>query len=332
MKKVRIAVVGAGKLGGFHSNKIAASDLSELVGIYDPCTANAELAAKIHGVPVLDSLEAVTDVADGVVIAAPTTEHARIGLFFLERGKHLLMEKPLAVTGSEADALRAEAARKDVVLLTGHTERFNPAWHAARPALNSLLASGPVIFDAVRTSPYSFRCTDVGVVLDVMIHDLELVLSVVNAPVVSVNTASFSEFGGYEDTCCANVLFENGSCARFLASRAERGSCRKMNIYGRGGRIFLDFASRRAETVTADPAVLRGEYAPEKVVYTEMVPQLPDFMKTHYPAEIFENDPIDPLEQEEKLFAELILAGDTAPRDFGAEAVKLAERILQDRG
>lgn len=326
MKKIRLALVGAGRLGGFHADKIAACAVSELAGVYDPCFENAKRIADKYKVPLFQSLEEIIPAADAVTIAAPTVEHARLGLFFLSRGKHVLLEKPLAVTAAEASALKSEAGKNHLVLHTGHTERFNPAWRGILPTLEKMNA--PIIFDAVRVSPYSFRCVDVGAVLDMMIHDLELVLSVCRSPVTSISAVSFQEFGGHEDACAAQVIFENGSTARFLASRVERDSRREMNIYSRGTRIFLDFSQRRGEVVSTDPEILAGIYSPKKVVYGEILPLIPGFMRSHYPSEIFEKSPIDPLQEEEDLFASSILAGDTAAHDFGAEAVQLAERII----
>jgi predicted dehydrogenase len=326
MKKVRQALVGAGRLGGFHAEKIARCALSELVGVYDPCRANAECIAQKHGVPVFESLGTLLPVADAVTIAAPTTEHAALGRFFLERGKHLLIEKPLTATAAEAAALKATAQSRHLVLQTGHTERFNPAWRGILPTVEAMTT--PIIFDATRVSPYSFRCTDVGVVLDIMIHDLELVLSVCHSPVTSVSAVSFDEFGGHEDTCAAQIHFECGSMARFFASRTERQPKREMSIHSRGKRIFLDFSLRRAEVVSTDPKILAGDYAPEKTIRGEILPPPPEFVKEHYETEIFERNPIDPLQVEEEEFVKSILTGDTVSQDFGAEAVALAERIL----
>lgn len=326
VKKIRLALVGAGRLGGFHADKIAACASSELAGVYDPCFENAKRIADKYKVPVFRTLDEIVSAADAVTIAAPTVEHARLGLFFLSRGKHVLLEKPLTATAAEAAALKAEAEKNRLVLHTGHTERFNPAWRGILPTLEKM--SAPVIFDAARVSPYSFRCVDVGAVLDIMIHDLELVLSVCRSPVSSISAVSFQEFGGHEDACAAQIIFENGSTARFFASRAEREPRREMNIYSRGTRIFLDFSQRRGEVVSTDPEILAGIYSPDKVVYSEILPLIPGFMRNHYPSEIFEKSPIDPLQEEEDLFAASILAGDTAAHDFGAEAVQLAEQII----
>ena len=326
MDRVKIAVVGAGRLGGFHADKIAACEKSVLAGVYDTDPEAARRTAEKHGVPVLESLDAVVSAADGVTVAAPTDQHFELGEFFLRRGKHVLLEKPMAVTGSQARALRAAARAERRVLHTGHTERFNPAWQAVVPVIREM--TPPVIIEARRVSPYTFRCTDVGATLDIMIHDLELVLSVTDSPIRSVSAVSFEEFTGYEDACAAQVHFEDGSLARFFASRAEQTPQRLMNVYSRGKRVFLDFASRRAEVVTAGPDILAGVYAPEKAVYAEMQPKIAGFMKEHYKTKLFEKSPVDPLQEEENLFAEAILRGDLAPRDHGAEAVELAGRIL----
>ena len=326
MDRVKIAVVGAGRLGGFHADKIAACEKSVLAGIYDTDPNAARCVAEKNNVPVLESLDEVVGAADAVTIAAPTERHFELGEFFLRHGKHVLLEKPMAVRGSQARALRAAARAERRVLHGGHTERFNPAWQAVVPVIREMNA--PLIFDARRVSPYTFRCTDVGAVLDIMIHDLELVLSVVDSPIRSVDAVSFEEFGGYEDACAAQVFFEDGSLARFFASRVEQQPERTMSVSARGKRVFLDFAARRAEVVSAEPEILDGSYAPDKVVYGEIQPKIAGFMGEHYRIKFFEKSPIDPLQEEENLFADSILRNDFAPRDCGAEAVELAGRIL----
>lgn len=326
MDRVKIAVVGAGRLGGFHAEKIAACEKSILAGIYDVNPDAARSVAEKLNVPVLESLDAVVSAADAVTVAAPTGRHFELGEFFLRHGKHVLLEKPMAVTGSQARALRAAARAERRVLHSGHTERFNPAWRAVVPVIREM--TPPVIIEARRVSPYTFRCTDVGATLDIMIHDLELVLSVIDSPISSVTAVSFEEFTGYEDACAAHVFFEDGSLAHFFASRAERVPQRVMNVYSRGRRVFLDFTLRRAEVITAEADILAGVYAPEKTVYAEMQPKIAGFMEEHYKTKLFEKSPIDPLQEEENFFADAILRGDLAPRDHGAEAVELAGRIL----
>ena len=333
MNKVRIAVVGAGRLGGFHADKIAASEQSELAGVYDPVPAAARRLAEKHGVKVFGSLGEILPETDGVVVAAPSTEHGRLGKFFLTNGRHLLMEKPVATTADEAGALAAEAVARNLVLMAGHVEQCNPAWHAALPALREIASEGGGVIDAVRTSPYSFRCVDVGVVLDVMIHDLELVLSLVQSPVANVRASGFVQFGGHEDVCTAYVEFANGVTARFFASRVERAPVREMNAFGRARRVRVDFAKRTAEIIATDPAILAGDYAPEKIVYSEILPALPTFMKDHYRVEFHEKSPVDALALEEERFAGMIAAkmGGAPCQEFhdkGVDAVVLAGRIL----
>lgn len=328
-EKVKIAVVGAGRLGGFHADKIAASTKSELVGVCDPLEENRRRVAERYGVPGFADPAEILGLADAVVVAAPSTDHYRLGLFFLQNGKHLLMEKPLAVTGGEAKELAAEAARRRLVLQTGHVERCNPAWTAAVPLLREMKESGPLLIDAVRTSPYSFRCVDVGAALDIMIHDLELVLTLINSPVRRVEADGFVQFGGHEDLCSARVEFDGGHVASFLASRIEPASRRVMNVRHREKRITIDFAARRVEIVTPDRAILTGDFAPDRVRYAEILPSIPTFMADHYRTKTLEMSPVDALALEEDRFAEAILGSDgDSAGDRGAEAVELAEAIL----
>ncbi len=177
MKKLKIAVIGAGRLGGFHAQKLAKMPEEELTAIVDPMPANRQRVAAECRCPAFADYRDLLGRIDAAVIAAPTACHYQLAKDFLESNTHLLVEKPLCLNSREADELVALAQKRNLVLQVGHVERFNPAFSASIPHL-----SDPKYIETVRTSGYTFRSTDVGVVLDLMIHDLDLVLSIARRP------------------------------------------------------------------------------------------------------------------------------------------------------
>ena len=177
MKKLKIAVIGAGRLGGFHAQKLAKMPDVELTAIVDPVAANRQRVAAECACQALADHRDILGRIDAAIIAAPTTLHYRLATELLAENMHLLVEKPLCMNALEADELVALARRHNLVLQVGHVERFNPAFAAAVPHI-----SDPKYIEAVRTSGFTFRSTDIGAVLDMMIHDLDLVLSVVPQP------------------------------------------------------------------------------------------------------------------------------------------------------
>ena len=174
MIPLRIAVIGSGRLGGFHAQKIAASPHFQLVGVVDSSPIARERLAKERGVPAYDSHEALVGSIDAAIVATPSVHHFQIARDLLRAGVHLLVEKPLAVTAAEANELVEVAHRNGLVLQVGHVERFNPALEAAAPDM-----AQPQYIEAVRSSPFTFRSTDIGAVLDLMVHDIDIVLSLV---------------------------------------------------------------------------------------------------------------------------------------------------------
>ena len=179
---------------------------------------------------------------DAAVVAAPTHFHHDLGVALLERGIHVLMEKPLCVDGEEAEALVNLAEKRGAVLQTGHVERFNPAWKHLRESLHA-----PKYIEGIRSSGFTFRSTDVGVILDLMIHDIDLVLSLVGrARVRRVEAMGVSVMGGFEDVASARFEFESGCVAFLRASRISRQPARRMHVWASGGFGEIDFASRTA--------------------------------------------------------------------------------------
>ena len=226
MNKLKLAVVGAGRLGGFHAQKLSARDDVELLAVVDPIQSSRDRIAAQCRCEALADYSDLLDRLDGAVIAAPTSLHHRIAGDFLKAGVPLLVEKPLCTTLSDADELVSAAKTQNLVLQVGHVERFNPAFHAVASRTQN-----PKYIEAVRASGFTFRSTDVGVVLDLMIHDIDLVLSLVRSPLRKVDALGTTVVGGHEDVANARLEFECGCVATLSASRVSYEAVRRMHVW-----------------------------------------------------------------------------------------------------
>ena len=256
MKNLKVGVVGVGHLGRHHARILASMPGVDLVGVVDHRLDQAETVARNCG----DSVQALTDhrklfgQVDAVSIAVPTRFHRAVAGDFLERGIPCMVEKPLATTLLEAEEIVALADARSVPLQVGHIERFNPAL----AALDGL-AFRPKYIAAERLGTYTFRSTDIGVVLDLMIHDIDLILSLIAAPVRSVAAVGVGVFGGFEDVANARIEFEDGCVANLTASRTSFQAVRKMRLFAPEGYVTLDFATKQGTLVRPSDRLRRGE-------------------------------------------------------------------------
>ena len=237
---LRTAVIGVGYLGSFHAQKYAAIPDVQLVGVADSDPSRVRevadsLCVSSHG----DHRELIGRV-DAVSVAVPTQFHHAVARDFLAAGVHVLIEKPITVTIEEADELISLANRRGVVFQVGHLERFNPVLMA----IDGIL-SEPLFVESVRIAPFKPRGTDVNVVLDLMIHDIEIIQHIVRSEVKRVDAIGAPVFTGEEDIANARILFENGCVANVTASRIGLKSERKMRIFQRDAYITLDFQNRK---------------------------------------------------------------------------------------
>ena len=267
MKKIRTAVVGVGYLGRFHAQKYASLQQCELVGVADsdPVRA-AAVAAEVGTVAFGDYRELVGKV-DAVSIVVPTSMHHEVGSFFLNNGVHLLMEKPITTTLSEARELIAIAAARNLVLQVGHLERFNPALQVATDKIVR-----PGFIDAVRIAPYKPRATDVSVILDLMVHDLDIVCTIFNSKVKSVSASGAMVYSPTPDIANARIEFESGAVANVTASRVSLLSDRSMKVFQKDACITVDFQNRKA-TVYSKGNVFAADGTPEVQIESLDVPQ-----------------------------------------------------------
>jgi len=330
---LKIGIIGAGRLGSFHADKVAAHPAVELVGVADPSHTARNTLAQKHNVRAFDSFDEMLPSVDAVIVASPTFLHFGIGSVCLQAGKHVLMEKPMCASLAEGRKLVALAAQQGLVLQVGHVEEFNPAWTATKKSIRSdLMAGEPILIDAVRTSGYTFRSTDVGTVFDMMIHDIDLVLSLVASSVFSVDAIGFNIIGGpNEDVAHARLRFENGCAANLFSSRvAEKGE-RKMQITTATATVTVDFGTRTTTCHRANETVLQGQFAPNRVLPEAIASLVPTFMKDAFTLEMETHEAVDALAAELDDFVFSIQSG-KSPRVSGVralESVSVAETIVR---
>jgi predicted dehydrogenase len=256
MQKIRAAVIGVGYLGRFHAQKYAQAEGCELVAVVDPRQeAREQVAAELRTRPLGDYRELLGAV-DAVSVVTPTPAHFAIAREFLEAGAHVLVEKPITETGTQARELIALAARARRILQVGHLERFNAAILAAMPHLCS-----PRFVEVTRLAPYRERGTDVNVVLDLMIHDIDIVQTIVGAPISAIDAVGTPVFSEEIDIANARLRFENGCVANATASRVSLKTERKLRIFEDDAYLSLDLQQKivthiRKRTPTGTPGEL----------------------------------------------------------------------------
>lgn len=241
-ERLRMAVIGVGHLGQHHARILASMPEVHLVAVVDIAPDRAKEIAQAHGVPAFTDSTAVLDLVEAVSIAVPTEAHLAVALPFLERGVSALVEKPLARTVAEADRLVHVAAQRGVVLAAGHTERFNPAVAVARPLIHE-----PRFIEVHRLGTFPERSLDIDVVFDLMIHDLDLVLSLVDDDVVSIDAVGVPVLTGRVDIANARLRFGRGAVANLTASRISRDRVRKIRVFQPAAYVSIDYASQEVE-------------------------------------------------------------------------------------
>jgi predicted dehydrogenase len=239
---IRIGVIGAGALGYHHVRLLRAVDGATLVGFHDARPERAQQVATELGVRAFDSVDALVDACDALTIAVPTPAHHAVAKTALEKGRHLLIEKPLAASLAEADDLLAIAKRTGALIQTGHVERFNRAVRAALPFVEA-----PRFIDSDRLAPFNPRGSDVAVVLDLMIHDIDLVLTLVGSHVADVAAVGVPVLTPFVDIANARVAFDSGVVANITSSRVSRERMRKVRIFQQSGYLSLDLAAGDGE-------------------------------------------------------------------------------------
>jgi len=237
--RLRIGIAGAGHFGRFHALKVAAAPRALLAGLHDPDRARAaQVSAEAGGAPVLELAELI-EACDALIVAAPAEAHFRLAEAALRSGRHVLIEKPIASTLEQAHELAALAGGGGLVLQVGHLLRYSAEHEAITRRITR-----PLYIEATRLAPFKPRGTDVSVILDLMIHDLDLVLAIVDSPIESVDALGSAVSSAHEDIANARVRFANGCVATITASRISLKTERRMRLFSEEGYLSADFVAR----------------------------------------------------------------------------------------
>ena len=242
MKKLRVGVVGVGHIGGNHARIYSELPNAEFVAIRDTDSVRSSENARKFGVQPTNSLEEFAELVDAASVATPTSSHFSIAQDLLARGKHLLIEKPITESMAEARELTQLAATHGLVLQVGHVERFNPVLSALEQRLTH-----PRFIEAHRLSPYPNRSTDIGVVLDLMIHDLEIILHLVRSPIESIDAVGVPVLSRGEDIANARLRFASGCIANITSSRISPERMRKIRVFQEDAYLSLDYQTQSGE-------------------------------------------------------------------------------------
>ncbi len=244
MNKLRVGVIGVGYLGKFHAEKYARMNDVDLVGVVDINKSQAEDIARKFCTNAYISYEELLGKVDAVSIVVPTPNHFAVSMDFLENDVDILLEKPMTTTLEEADELIQYAESRGLIIQVGHLERFNPAVVALRDIVKK-----PMFIESHRLSIYKERCTDVSVVLDLMIHDIDIILNFVKSDINSIHASGIPVVSGHVDIANARLEFENGCAANVTASRISTRNERKMRLFQRDGYVSVDFANREITAI-----------------------------------------------------------------------------------
>jgi len=325
MNDLRIAVIGAGHLGRVHAKLLGQVDGAKLVAISDPFEQARQNAAKQFLVPTVADYKELIPNIDAAVVAAPTDLHAEIASDLLTAGKHVLVEKPLTIHREDARRLALIASSRRLTLQVGHVERFNPAF----TALGDLAVDVKYV-EATRASSFPGRCLDVGVVMDLMIHDLDLILAMTEAPVKSIASSGLSVISNHEDLAETRIEFGCGMVANLKASRISPDPARRMTLFGSNGYADIDFGKPALSVVRPCDTVVNRTFdlateTENPLGYSEQL-----FSK-RLRCQTLELEPRNAILDELHDFVISIQAGISPAVDgaAGARAVDLAQRVLE---
>ena len=326
MRRLKLGVVGVGHLGQAHARVLAESPGVELVGVVDTNPDQAAAVADRHGAKVFDSHADLAECVDAACIVVPTVHHYMVACDFLKRGIPLLIEKPLAINLEQATELVDLSRTHRAILQVGHIERFNPAYEELRTR-----TIRPKFVECERHGTFTGRSIDIGCVLDLMIHDLDLLLDLIGGPVVEVEAIGAAVFGGHEDMANARLRFADGCVAHLTASRMSPNPKRKLRIWAPEGYAGIDFVERRITLVRPSDELRRRGIPPARLDPTKRH-QLQNQIFTRYLETLDKNcDRGDQLTRELHHFLACVRTGRT-PRvtgEDGRDAIALATRVLE---
>lgn len=322
---VRLAVIGTGHLGKIHAKLAKQHPDAELIAVCDPIREAREAVAAEFQTSAVESHTELLGRIDAAIIATPTRFHYEVAADLLRRGVHTFIEKPITLNTSDADELIVIAERNRLALQVGHVERFNPAFQAALPHLGK-----PLFFDATRCGPYTCRSTDIGVVLDLMIHDLDLILSLQPQNVQRIDALGMPVFGPNEDLAQARITFADGAVANLQASRVSPTVQRTLTVYFETGYAAIDFQAKSVQVIRPTPKVVAGGVKVNELSSAERA-HIKDNLFTEYlPLTSIAVDDCNAILEEQRNFLGAVQGREqvrVTGRD-GRRAVDAAERIL----
>ena len=315
---LKAGVLGAGHLGKIHLRLLQESQKFELVGFFDPFTENAKKVAKEFGYKLFDSVEELIAAVEVVDIVTPTLSHFECAKKAIEKGRHIFIEKPITKTVLEAEAIKTLASQFHVQGQVGHVERFNPAFTAVKDKIDT-----PMFIETHRLAEFNPRGTDVPVVLDLMIHDIDIILSVVNSKVKNVHANGISVISETPDIANARIEFENGCVANLTASRISMKNMRKTRFFQKDAYISVDFLEKKSE-------IVRMKDVPNNPDEFAMILQNAEGVKKQI---YFDNPEVEnnnAILDELESFAEAINNGTKPVVSLrqGAEALRVAQMII----
>jgi predicted dehydrogenase len=321
MNKLKVGVVGTGHLGNLHTKFLSTISNCNLIGVFDKDIESAKKAAETYGTKVYESLESLLNQTEALSIVSTTSAHYEIAKLALSNGNHVLIEKPITTTIEEAQELVDLAKSKNLIIQVGHIERFNPALISLEKYnLN------PMFVQTDRLAQFNPRGTDVAVVLDLMIHDIDIILSLIKSKVKNISASGVAVVSDNLDIANARLEFENGAVANVTASRISLKKMRKMRMFQKDAYISLDFGTGISEVFRLEePGVELPDYA---ISYGEI--GVSDKKKTIV-FEKPENIELNALQHEIQLFVDCVLNG-TQPivtGEDGLRALRVAQIIIQ---
>ena len=315
---LKAGVLGAGHLGKIHLKLLELSDKFELVGFYDPSQENSKKVSDEFGYHRFNSVEELIDAVDIIDIVTPTLSHFECAKKAIEKGCHIFIEKPITNTVIEAEAIKTLASQRHVKGQVGHVERFNPAFTAVNDKIDS-----PMFIECHRLAEFNPRGTDVPVVLDLMIHDIDIILSVVKSEVSAISASGVSVISDTPDIANARIEFENGCVANLTASRISMKNMRKTRFFQKDAYLSVDFLEKKCE-------IVRMKDAPENIGDFDMILQNAEGVKKQI---YFDNPEIgsnNAILEELETFADAV-NNNTTPivtlKD-GANALRVAHQII----
>lgn len=322
MQRLKIGLLGAGHLGKIHLKCILATECWELAGFYDPDEKNAQKVIEQYQIPRFESVSALLEVVDAVDIVTPTHTHFALASEAMRAGKHVFVEKPVTESIEEGRQLLELAQQTGVQVQVGHVERFNPAF----TALDGIRLN-PLFIESHRLAAFQPRGTDVSVVLDLMIHDLDLILHLVQSPVTGVYASGVAVLSHTIDIANARVEFENGCVANLTASRISLKQMRKMRLFQQDHYISLDLLEKNAQIIR-----LYNQDAPNLPPEDQLMEFETNAGKKWLQMQMPESVPVNAIQKELETFHESIVTGKRPVVNLqdGFNALQLAHRILEE--